>query len=304
MEIMENKLAIIIPYYKHKYFGKTLESLSAQTDKRFSVYIGDDGSPESPEDILSDFKDKLPFSYVHFQENIGGKNLVDHWERCIKLSKNEDWIMILGDDDTLSENYVEAFYQHLSKVEKKSIQVIRFASRHIDENDVPTSAIYTNPETELAAESYMRIFKGNGRSTLTEHIFTRKTFEKHHFRNFPVAFGSDVVAWLEFPEMGVIYSINDAFANIRISADHLSSKPDPVLRYKRHEGIYLFNRYIIQNYASYFSKEDQYLILKKAYKNLRSATRSKKEALSYILFMLNKAGLKHTWEIIQSNRYS
>jgi hypothetical protein len=39
-------LAIIIPYYKLCFFEENLQSLAAQTDKRFKVYIGDDASPE------------------------------------------------------------------------------------------------------------------------------------------------------------------------------------------------------------------------------------------------------------------
>lgn len=45
-------LAIIIPYYKLRFFEATLESLANQTDKRFKVYIGDDASPENLADLL------------------------------------------------------------------------------------------------------------------------------------------------------------------------------------------------------------------------------------------------------------
>ena len=299
---MENKLAFIIPYYKLKYFRATLESLAAQTNKNFSIYIGDDCSPENPEALLKEFAKKISFQYQKFAENLGGKSLVKQWERCIALTEKEDWLLILGDDDTLSENFVEEFYHHLHKAEQQKIQVIRFASRLIDEHGNPTSKIFTNPETESAAESYMRVFRGDGRSTLTEYAFTRKTFEKNKFKDFPVAFGSDNVAWLEFPEMGKIYSINEAFANIRISPEHLSSNADDHLKYKRREGIYLFNRYILSKYSSYFSKQDQFLILKKAYKNLRYATRNKAAAVDFIFFMFQKTGLRNTLKIIRENR--
>ena len=301
---MNSQLAIIIPYYKLKYFKETLESLSNQTDKRFSVYIGNDCSPENPEILLHSYQNKFQFSYTKFDDNFGGTNLVAQWERCIALSKNEKWLMILGDDDTLSENTVAEFYNNLPKVEAKNIQVIRLASRLIDEDGTPTSELFKNPEFELAGDSYMRIFKGDGRSTLTEHFFTRKTYEKNRFKNFPVAFGSDNVAWLEFPEMGKIFSTNDAFANIRISAEHLSSKDDGVLKYQRREGIYLFNRYIIQNYSKFFGGNDRFLILKKAYKNLRYSSRNKLKTFEFILFMIKNIGFSQTLKIIKENRNS
>lgn len=304
MESQQKKLAIIIPYYKLTFFEETLKSLVAQTNQNFNVYIGDDKSPYNPENLLEKYAEKIKLSYTKFEENLGRTNLVAQWNRCISLSENEDWLMILGDDDTLSENAVEELYKHLGKVESQQIQLIRLASRLMNEEGNPTSALYQNPETELAAESYMRIFKGFGRSTLTEHIFTRKTFNKNGFKEFPVAFGSDNVAWLEFPEMGKIYSINSAFANIRISSEHLSSKDDSVLKYKRREGIYLFNRYIIRNYKKFFSKEDQFLILKKAYRNLRYSSRDKLKTADFIAFMMKNIGIRKTRQILRENRFN
>ena len=51
-------LAIVIPYYKINYFAETLESLAKQTDHRFHVYIGDDASLHSAEELLKNYEDK------------------------------------------------------------------------------------------------------------------------------------------------------------------------------------------------------------------------------------------------------
>ena len=296
-------LAIIIPFYKKKYFKKTLESLVNQSEKNFSVYIGNDNSPEDIEDLLSEFSDQLNFKYKKFNENLGANNLTLQWDRCIALSDKEEWIMVLGDDDVLDSKVVEEFYKHLHQVEISEINVVRYASQLIDEVDKKTSGIYYNPELESAGASYIRTLKGEGRSTLSEHIFARSAYNKHGFKHFPVAFGSDNVAWLEFPDMGNIYSINTAVVSVRISKEHLSSRDDNGLRYKKKEGIYLFNRYIIENYAGFFTKEEQLLILKKAYRNLRFATRDKLKTFEFIFFMFRKIG----WEavtIIKNNRFN
>lgn len=298
-----NNLAIIIPFYKKKYFKKTLESLVNQSEKNFSVYIGNDNSPEDVEDLLTDYTDKLNFKYVKFNQNLGSDNLTLQWDRCIALSNKEEWIMVLGDDDVLNSKVVEEFYKHLNQVEISEIKLVRYASQLIDEIDKKISGIYYNPELESAGASYIRTLKGEGRSTLSEHIFARSAYNKHGFKHFPVAFGSDNVAWLEFPDMGNIYSINTAVVSVRISKEHLSSRDDNGLTYKKKEGIYLFNRYIIENYAGYFTKEEQLLILKKAYRNLRFATRDKLKTFEFIFFMLRKIG----WEavtIIKNNRFN
>ena len=102
-------LAIIIPYFKLTFFEATLDSLANQTDQRFKVYIGNDASLENPADLLEKYKGKFDFEYHRFEENLGGISLTQQWERCIKLSNDEEWFMILGDDDYLSKNVVSEF---------------------------------------------------------------------------------------------------------------------------------------------------------------------------------------------------
>ena len=57
---MKNKLAIIIPAYKACFFREVLDSIVRQSNRDFTVYIGDDASPDDLESIVSDYKDKLP----------------------------------------------------------------------------------------------------------------------------------------------------------------------------------------------------------------------------------------------------
>ena len=94
-------LAIVIPYYKHTFFEATLQSLANQTDKRFKVYIGDDASPENPSSLLEQYKESINFKYKRFNNNIGGISLVKQWERCMTMVQEEEWIIILCDDDIL-----------------------------------------------------------------------------------------------------------------------------------------------------------------------------------------------------------
>lgn len=296
-----NHLAIIIPYYKLKYFDACLNSLSEQTDKRFSVYIGDDKSPENLEKILSQYTGKFDFNYHRFDKNLGGTHLTKQWERCIQLSKDEDWIMILGDDDVLENNFVESFYKNVEEAIKKGIKVIRFASQIIDENGRLISEIYTHPKIEDAKTSHMKVITGKCRSTLTEHIFTRKTFEKQGFKDFPAAFGSDNVAWLEFPEFGNILTVNESKAFIRVSPDHISSANDTKIRDLRRQGIYQFKRFIISKYAHHFSLDEREIILKRAYKDLRYS-RNNWETLNFIWFMLRKLKPSQVVRIMRENR--
>lgn len=281
-----------------------MESLKNQTCKNFSLYIGDDASPDSPLSLLSEYKDVLPYHYVLFEENWGMSQLVAQWERCIALSSQEPWLMILGDDDVVDAHLVENFYKHLAEIEKNNLQVIRFASCNIDVNSKQISKTFFNPPLENTKDSFIRTVKGEGRSTLSEYIFSRKSYLNHRFKDFPVGFGSDNVAWLEFSEFGNLYSINDSIVSIRISPEHLSSTSNKDIRYLRRKGVYVFMKYIIQNYASHFSVDEKELILRRAYRSLRYYSRNEKKTARFVFFMMRYLLPHQVFSIMKNNRNS
>ena len=176
-------LAIIIPYYKLTFFRETLKSLAAQTDLRFTVYIGNDASPENPEDLLKEFEGKFKLVYKKFDQNLGGTSLTKQWERCIEMMQEEEWLMVLGDDDTLSEQVVEKFYENLLTFNKTS-NVVRFSSQVIDENGDPVARVYQQPQYEDPIHSYYRKFTGENRGSLSEFIFRSGQYNKFKFKNY------------------------------------------------------------------------------------------------------------------------
>ena len=48
---MEEKIAIVIPAYKCRFLRQTLDSIVVQTCRSFTVYIGDDASPQNLKEI-------------------------------------------------------------------------------------------------------------------------------------------------------------------------------------------------------------------------------------------------------------
>ena len=72
-------LAIVIPYFKVTFFEATLQSLAEQTDDRFTVYVGDDNSPENPSAVLGKYEHKIKFQYSRFQENYGNVAVNFNW---------------------------------------------------------------------------------------------------------------------------------------------------------------------------------------------------------------------------------
>ena len=150
-------LAIVIPYYKIAFFEETLKSLANQTNKQFIVYIGDDASKDDPTFLLKKYKSQFLLEYHRFNNNLGGVSLVRQWERCIALSKEEEWLMILGDDDYLGNNVVELFYKYFQEFNSKA-NVIRFASRIVKQELNTISKVYNHPIWEKATDAYFKKF--------------------------------------------------------------------------------------------------------------------------------------------------
>ena len=74
---MEEKIAIVIPAYKCRFLRQTLDSIVVQTCRSFTVYIGDDASPQNLKEIVSDYADKMNIVYRRFDTNLGLCHITD-----------------------------------------------------------------------------------------------------------------------------------------------------------------------------------------------------------------------------------
>jgi glycosyltransferase involved in cell wall biosynthesis len=262
-------LAIVIPYFKLAFFEQTLASLANQTDQRFTVYIGDDASSENPKDLLAKCQGKFPFVYHRFDDNLGGKALVQQWERCISLTKDEQWLMILGDDDYLTDTVVEQFYAQLPQFISKT-NLVRFASQTVVEETQHKAAICTNPVWESATDSYFRKLMKISRSSLSEYVFLKSAFERHGFYNYPLAWNSDDRAWLDFAEDQPIYSINESVVCVRLSSLNITGKKDNL--FLKSQSLVAFYTFLIEKKLNHYTKYQRIKILRKYQEELRKSS--------------------------------
>ena len=270
------KLGIVIPYYKIAFFEETLKSLAQQTDKRFKVYVGDDSSPESPKKLLSNFKNKFDLQYHRFDDNLGSNSLTQQWERCISVV-NEEWIMILGDDDILSETVVEEFYNSLPKL--GDIKVVRLSSCKIDNQSKIISHTFFHPIIESSIDFLFR----HERNSLTEYIFKREQINRIGFKNFHLAWCSDILGVLEFSNFGLVYSINNAIAYIRITALSISGNQENIKL--KNLASEQFSKYIIFQKFRFFNKSQRLKIMY-GYEVAIKRNRKLKFADWFVLFKL------------------
>lgn len=220
-----DSLAIIIPAYKSKFLRITLDSIASQTDKRFCVYIGDDNSPNNIEDIVQMYYGKFNFIYYRFDNNLGGTNLVAHWERCINLTQGEKWIWLFSDDDCMDSTCVENFYREIEY--HKESELMRF---NVDIVDKDSHIMYESVFPPFVPSNYLfkKKLKGEVQSFAVEYIFTRDVHERMEgFQNFDLAWGSDTATWIKFGENG-IRTIPDSRVQWRKSEYNITGKSETI----------------------------------------------------------------------------
>ena len=151
-----------------------------------------------------------------FEENIGSKDLVAQWVRCINITENEEYIWLFPDDDLMSSNCVESFYMHLQEIKSKPC-LLRFNNFNIDSQDKPITERSNLPLVETGDSYILARYINNRRSSLAEHIFSREVYDKYGIINFPAAWGSDTISWFIYGNnkpietilrRGQMYSLN------------------------------------------------------------------------------------------------
>ena len=195
---MTHRLAIVIPAYKATFLPAALDSVAAQTCKDFTLYVGDDCSPEPIGSIVEQYKDKVNLVYQRFDTNLGGKDLVAQWERCIAMSKEEPYIWLFSDDDVMEPNCVEELLRQIEKTEGY-YDVYHFNVDTVDEH----GAFVRRKQDYPAVLPAYRFYRGKNSGTLSafvvENVFTRKVYEqKGGFMKYDLAWGSDVATWIVF----------------------------------------------------------------------------------------------------------
>lgn len=222
------RLAIVIPYFKIDYFEETIKSVAQQTDKRFILYIGNDKSPNDPLPIIEKYLQKEQYQYFDYQENYGGRDLTLQWERILN-NVNEEWFQILGDDDVISANFVEEFYNHQTSI-PTDINVIKIRNILCEENGerIVSETLYDNLPTGIykSLDFLIRKFKGNVNSSLSEHIYRTKKYREIGFVHYPLAWHTDDMFFLQVSNHKVFYFIAQACVYIRVFSGSISGSDD------------------------------------------------------------------------------
>lgn len=245
-------LTIVISYYNLRFLEQTLNSLASQTDKDFKVFIGNDCSPENPQNIIEKFSDKISIKYVEFDKNLGSLDLTKQWERCLKYVESP-YFIILGDDDLLSNNTIYEFNK-FQKNNTEIFNVYRLGIRRIDEvgNFISKEIVYKDYES--STDFIVKRAKNEVISSLGEYIFATEKYKQVGVASYPKAFYSDNMMVLQISDFGVIKNIKNAFSIIRVSQYSFSGNFSNDIYIHRAASLFFFD--LIKKYKLHFKSNN------------------------------------------------
>ena len=221
MESVHNSLAIVIPAYKATFLSAALDSIAAQTSKDFTLYIGDDCSPYDLGAIVDRYRDRMDLVYHRFDTNLGGKDLVAQWERCVDLTQGEPWLWLFSDDDVMEANCVEEFYKVVKK--HPAHNIYHFDIKVIDAHGNVMKSIEPYPTGLTAWDFCKQRSEVKLMSFVVEYIFRRDVFMAcGRFQNFDLAWGSDVATIVKLIGDKTLGLISSAHVNWRQSDENIS----------------------------------------------------------------------------------
>lgn len=210
--------SFVMPAYKAEFIKESIDSILGQTYANLELVIVDDCSPEPIGDIVKLYDDKR-VSYYRNKENIGEKNLVAQWNKCLSYAKGE-WVILATDDDVYEITFLETFMQLHEKY--PNADLFRGRICWIDEKS-RISYIERNYESYMSHVQFYYQMMDSMKGGVPEYIFKReKLVENCGFVNFPKAWGSDDATAIMMSENGVLFS-EKPLVSFRWSGQNIST---------------------------------------------------------------------------------
>lgn len=241
-------ISIVIPAYKGRFLRRALKSIAGQEDKDFVVYVGDDCSPEDIGSIVEEFRKDICIRYVRFNDNLGRKDLLSQWERCISLVE-EDYILFFSDDDILPADAISRVRKAIE--EHPGHGFFRFPLEVIDAED---NVMHKNPDFRKVMTSAEELLcdklSGKTSSAACEYVFSKALYSKigGGFVHFPCAWCSDDATWyLMARQNGVVNIPGRAVGWRNVAGENISNRN--TLNREKMQATIMFINWLDKNYT-------------------------------------------------------
>lgn len=219
------RYTFLVPAYKIEYFEAALRSMVGQSYRNFKIIVSDDCSPMPLhsvfEKVQADYNlEEEQLVYRRTNLNIGGVNLVEHWNALVDEC-DTDFLIMASDDDLYAPNFLE----EIDKLTFKYPLVDMYCTRvkRINEDDVVTAQDAPTVEFEKQIDFLYGLYVLRRLKCIGNYVFRTSSIKKFGgFVKFPYAWGSDDITVSAMSKNGVGITSGVLFS-FRLSGKNISS---------------------------------------------------------------------------------
>lgn len=223
------KVTIAIPAYKKAFLANAIESVLKQTYTNIELIIVNDKSPEDIDSVIKQFHDSR-IKYYKNEFNIGGKDPVANWNKCLSYATG-DFFALLCDDDL----YETTFIEELLKLAQKYPQTNVFRTRVgvINSTNQYRDLYPTSPEWESTIDYIWHLSNNYRRQTISEFMYRiQPILDIGGYTSLPKAWCADFVSVLRFSQKGGIVSSPQILTKFRMSGINISTADNKFIKEK------------------------------------------------------------------------
>lgn len=242
-------IAIIIPIYKAKFLKEALDSVFMQDISDCNIYLFNDGSPENIEEIIAPYLLNQKVTYYKFENNLGANDLAGHWNRCIKLTRNEEWIYLFSDDDVLEFDAFQSI--KATMINNPLVEILTLNIKFINSNGDQILKNYSPPLLEAPEQFALSRLLNKRPICCGGFIFKRGIYSKvGGYVSLKNAWHSDEITYHKMlqasngPSLLVATAIKFRLSGINISSN--SKIEDDKLEALHQAKLYWFNYFTLQ----------------------------------------------------------
>lgn len=214
------KYTFLLPAYKAKYLNKAIESILNQSYRDFCLIISDDCSPEDLKSIVDSFNDER-IVYRRNEVNVGGKNLVEHWNLLLELVDTE-YLILASDDDMYETSFLSEVNMMISCYPKVDLIHARVQMIDSDGCIIKRDAMYEEYVSQLDFLTQLGFV--NHIECIANYVFRTSALKAMGgFVSFPLAWTSDTATVNLMSKNGVANTTSVLF-NFRMSGINISSQ--------------------------------------------------------------------------------
>lgn len=214
------RFTIGVPAFKSAFLKECIESILNQTYAEFELIIINDASPNPINEIISLFKDTR-IKFFRNDQNIGAKDVVKNWNKCLQLAIG-DYFILMGDDDKMEPNFLQEFDLLIKKY--PNLDIYHCRSKIINAQSEVISLTPSWPEYETVYDNIWHRIKGFRMQFISDFVYkTQALKDSGGFYFLPLAWASDdITAYKQIGSKGIAHT-NFCLLNYRNSPITISN---------------------------------------------------------------------------------